>query len=114
MGVLNPNSRGHTKAWENFARRANILSLWDQILYLTDDTGNQVQMRCVLLYLNVAGNVGAEDLATIGRLQRPDNHIPLSKWIRRAEWDQLEPIESPGGQGLEKWDRKGPMRGEGL
>ena len=23
--ALNPNSRGHTKAWENFARRANVL-----------------------------------------------------------------------------------------
>ena len=26
VGVPNPNSRGHTKAWKNFARRANVLS----------------------------------------------------------------------------------------
>ena len=26
VGVLNPNSRGHTKKWESLARRANVLS----------------------------------------------------------------------------------------
>ena len=35
MGVLNPNLRGHTKASENFARCANVLSWFTTALLLS-------------------------------------------------------------------------------
>ena len=78
--------------------------MWEQILWLREQAGEQVQLRWVPSHLDVKGNEHLDDLALQGCLQHLNDILPLSKRVG----DQVGRF-GPGAYGR-GWEATGYLR----
>ena len=83
------SARWQGRGWRCSNGEGGHRDFWEQILYLQEMGGAQVQLRWVPSHLRVQGNEEADRLAAMGRGLHPNNLTPLSKRRHVTEWDTL-------------------------